>query len=132
MSKRIRSAKLFLTDRALADIKSIEEYSVATWGKRTATKYIGDIQAALDRLVENPGLLRAEPDFHPSLRFYSVNKHVITCEVLEGTIFVLTLLHGSLDIPTRLGELAPTLVQEAEMLHRKLAQSQKRRKKRSN
>ncbi len=122
MSKR---SPVLLTNRALRDILGIEEFSIATWGKKTATKYISDIQAALERLRENSGLLRPEADLPASLTFYSVNKHILVCGRQADTIILLTVLHGGMDLPTRLNELAPSLASEVEMLHGQLSKAKK-------
>ncbi|NUQ65778.1 MAG: type II toxin-antitoxin system RelE/ParE family toxin [Pirellulales bacterium] len=87
----------------------------------TAAKYIGRIESALDRIAENPDLLREEPQFAESLRFYRVEKHVLACDVQEELVYVLTVLHTSMDIPTRLARLQPQLLLEARLLHEKLA-----------
>jgi toxin ParE1/3/4 len=115
-------AKLHLTQRALRDIEEIEAYSIAEWGRRTASKYIADIEAGLSRVQEQPDLLRPEEDFHPDLRFYRVNKHLLVCDVQPRAIIVLTVIHTSRDIPARLSEMEPTLAAEVELLRRKLQQ----------
>jgi toxin ParE1/3/4 len=119
---------LLLTERALRDLANIERFSVEHWGRRAATRYLSDIEAAMQRIRRQPELLRTEEDFHTALRFYSVNKHVLVCDVLPDAIFVLTILHSSMDIPIRLNELSPTLALETELLHRKLEQSKRRRR----
>lgn len=111
---------LHLTQRALRDIEAIHEYSIERWGKRTADSYVDDIESALERLKENPDLLRPEPEFHSALRFYRVNKHLLVCDVQPESAVVLTVIHSSMDIPSRLAELQPTLAAEVEILHRKL------------
>jgi len=124
-AKKTRSA-LLLTERALRDIADIERFSVAQWGKTTAEKYISDIEVALTLLQENSALLRPEEELHPELRFYRVNKHVLVCDVQQDTIFLLTVIHASRDIPDRLAEMQPSLMMEIEMLHQKLAKGKKR------
>jgi toxin ParE1/3/4 len=115
-----------LTDRALQDLISVEEYSIETWGKRVSNRYIGDIEAALQRLSDNPEILREEPHLHEFLYFYRVNKHLLVCDVQPGAIFVLTVMHASMDIPEVLTELEPTLKLEVEMLHQQLQKAKKR------
>lgn len=66
--------KLLLTQRALRDFVDIEAYSTEQWGKRTANRYLSDLEAGLERIRENPELLRSEEGFHASLRFYSVSR----------------------------------------------------------
>ena len=122
MSKRTAKTKLLLTERALRDIAEIEAYSIGEWGKRAAAKYIADIEAALERLKQKPDLLRPDEDFHPNLFFHRVNKHLLVCDVQTNGIFLLTLIHASRDIPSRLAEMESTLAAEVELLHEKLRQ----------
>lgn len=119
---------MHLTDRTLQDLIAIEEHSIATWGKRVANRYMGDFESALQRLSDNPDLLRAEPDMHNSLYFYRVNKHLLVCDIQTKAIFVLTVLHANMDIPERLLELEPTLSLEVQMLHQQLVKSAKRKR----
>jgi len=122
--KRTR-ANVVLTDLALADLREIERYSIEKWGRRTADKYLRDVELALDRLREDPGILRLEPAFAPGLYFYRVRKHLLVCDVAGKSITVLTVIHTSMDIPTRLAELEPRLVAEGQFLHEKLRSQQK-------
>lgn len=88
-SKRLR---LLLTDRAVNDILDIERYSIEQFGKRVANRYLAKLEAALQRISAEPGLLHREPAFHASLRFYRVEKHLLICETgVNGHNFVLTL-----------------------------------------
>ncbi len=126
MSGRTASTKLLLTDRAVRDLAEIEAYSRAQWGKQTAVKYIGDLEAALLRLREDPSLLRPETDLHADLCFYRVNKHLLVCDVHPQAVFLLTVIHASRDIPSRLAEMQPTLAAEVELLHNRLGKRRKR------
>jgi toxin ParE1/3/4 len=112
--------KLLLTQRALRDVQSIFDFSVERWGKRIADKYLDEIEAGLERVKAHPNLLKPEPEFHPALSFYRINRHVLVCDVRPESIVVLTLVHASMDIPARLAELQPTLIAEVELLHRRL------------
>ncbi len=128
MAKRARrKPTVYLTDRALRDIKGIEEYSVKQFGKRVAAQYLGKLAAGISRVSDNPDLLREEIAFHGSLKFYRIEQHLFVCETaIEGKIILLTLLHASMDIPSRLGELEPNLRLETEMLLKRLVVSAKR------
>lgn len=90
MSKRPAAPRVLLTDRALSDLAEIERFSVAEFGKQTAAKHLAGFESALSLIKQNPGLLVAEPDFHPDLRFYRVAKHLLACDVGPKTIIVLT------------------------------------------
>jgi plasmid stabilization system protein ParE len=119
-AKKARRVELLLTDRALSDLRDIERYSIETWGRKTADKYLADIESAFQRVSENPTLLREQEDLPAALRFYRVNKHWMACDVRHGAIIVLTVIHGSMDLPHRLAELQPTLPSEAELLQAQL------------
>ena len=119
MSARPRTG-LLLTRRALRDLQGVLDYSIEQWGKTVAEQYLDALEAGLQRLREQPDLLRAEPDLYPALQFYRVNRHLFVCDVRQGAIVVLTVIHSSMDVPSRLGELQPTLAAEVEILHRRL------------
>jgi plasmid stabilization system protein ParE len=105
-----------LTDRALRDIAVIEALSIAKFGKRVANQYLTKLEAGIGRVSDNPDLLRGEATFHESLKFYRIERHLLVCETgMTGKIFILTLLHASLDVPSRLTELEPQLSTEIEM-----------------
>ena len=127
MSAQKAKSNLLLTERALHDIAEIDRYSIEQFGRKAAGKYLSDLEAAFSRLQENPMLLRAEEDLHPELRFYRVNKHLLVCDVQQGTIFLLTVIHASRDIPSRLAEMQPSLASEVELLHQTLAKPKKNR-----
>jgi toxin ParE1/3/4 len=118
--KQSSKAAVELTQRALADLREIERFSVKEWGRKTADKYLDDIAAALDHLSVNPEMLRLEPDFSPSLYFYRVKKHFLVCDYQSETVIVLTVIHTSMDLPARLLELEPRLIAESQFLQCKL------------
>jgi plasmid stabilization system protein ParE len=118
--KRLSSAPLALTNRAITDLRGIEQYSIEQWGREIATNYLDDVAAALDRLIDNPKLLKLEPEFAPGLYFYPVRKHLLVCDWNGLSIVVLTIIHTSMDIPTRLAELQPRLAAELQFLHERL------------
>ncbi len=108
--------KLVLSERALADIDAIERYSVERWGERVASQYLADLDAALARLASDISLFRERYDYTGRLRFYNVREHVLVGDIIEGTVFILTVWHGSMDFIERLPSIEPDLVREAETL----------------
>jgi plasmid stabilization system protein ParE len=117
-----------LTDRTLQDLIAIEEYSITTWGKKVAAKYMSDIESGLQRIADNLGLLREEPNLRECLYFYRVNKHLLVCDAQAKTIYVLTVINANMDISEHLNQLEPTLKLEVEMLHQQLAKAKKRQR----
>ena len=118
--------RVHLTNRALLDVVSIESYSIENFGVSVAAQYLSKLEAGISRISENPELLREESAFHKSLKFYRIEQHLLVCETaIEGKILVLTLLHSSMDLPSRLVELEPNLSIETEMLVKQLCRSAK-------
>ena|ERR1051326_957884 len=111
-------AYLGLSRRAVRDIEEIRHYSVERWGERVAEEYLDSIEEALNRLRESPNLLRGKPEFSRHLRFYRVHRHFLVCSMIGQNIYVLAVKHGSLDLPRRLAELEPRLLEETELLHK--------------
>lgn len=119
--KSDQSIVLHMTQRSLRDLVAIEAYSVEQFGRRVANQYLDKLESGINRLKENPELLREEQPFHASLKFYRIEKHVLVCETgVRGKMIVLTILHGSMDIAARLAELEPALVIEVAVLLKKL------------
>jgi plasmid stabilization system protein ParE len=118
-----------LTDRAHYDLQEIEGYSLQRWGRKVTDRYLEDIQTALSLLQENPALLRDKSAISTHLKFYRVREHFLVCIRLKGVLLVLTIKHGQMDLSSRIGELEPTLVQEANLLHQRLVAAEKKRHK---
>lgn len=118
-----------LTDRAHFDLQEIEEYSIQRWGKKTADRYLEDIQTALSLLQEKPDLLRPKPQVSTHFKFYRVREHFLVCVELKDFLLVLTIKHGQMDLPNQIAEIEPTLVKEADLLHQRLLVTEEKRKK---
>lgn len=111
-------AYLGISRRAAHDIEEIYRFSVEHWGDKVAQEYLDSLEQALNRLQENPGLLRVKPEFSKHLMFHRVHRHFLVCLVVESNVYVVAVKHGSLDLPNRLAELEPSLLEEAELLHK--------------
>ena len=120
MAKKSR-LPIHMTERALLDVKGIHQWSVKQFGRSTASKYLSKIESGLSRIGDHPELLRSEPAFHDSLKFYRVEKHLLVCETaISGRIIVLTVVHASMDVFSRLADLEPTLKLETGILLQQL------------
>ena len=121
-------AKIRLTDRAHFDLQDIEQYSIQKWGKKTADRYIEDIQTGLSLLQEKPSLLRQQPQISPYFNFYRIREHFLVCVKMKNCLLVLTIKHGQMDLPSRITELETTLLEEAGLLHQRLLAADKKHK----
>ncbi len=123
--RKAQATTVLLTERALAD-SATSSVTRSSSGDAGRPKLRGrHPRQPSTRFRENPGILRLEPNFAPGLYFYRVRKHFLVCDVrgqsaARQTVTVLTVIHTSMDLPTRLAELEPRLVAEAEMLREKL------------
>ena len=80
-------------------------------------------------LQENPDLLQDKSAISTHFKFYRVREHFLVCIKLKDVLLVLTIKHGKMDLSSRIGELEPTLVQEANLLHQRLVAAEKKRHK---
>ncbi len=88
--------------------------------ERVAAKYLADLYAGAARLGACSNLLQEHPDTSLRLRFYRVREHVLICDVIGDRIFVLALRHAVMDLPSRIAELEPQLIHEAEIMTRQI------------
>ena len=120
---------LALSRTAAYDLDDIRIYSEENWGDEAAGRYMGSLEAALQRLKEHPDLLRDIPQFSGHLKFYRVERHFLVCSLVGENIYVLTVKHGAMNLPETIGELEPQLAREAEILHEEFLASRKRGKR---
>jgi len=123
--KKATRIKLHLTERALADLVSVESYSIQQWSKRVAAKYLSDIEGRLRLVHENPSILDSVEGLPESLKCYPAREHVLVFDVQPTSLVLLTVIHGSRDILSRLSELIPSLATEVELLHGQLSSRRK-------
>lgn len=106
----------------MRDLDEIASYSARKWGERVADQYLGDLDAAIARLADSPGLLQERPDTSLRLRFHPVQEHVLVCDVIGKRIYVLAIRHAVMDLPRRIAELEPQLIHEVGLLTRQIEQ----------
>lgn len=114
--KSSRHFTVHLTRRSISDLCEIEAHSVQQWGRQVTDRYLNDLQSGLDRIRENPAILRLEQEFFTGLYFYRIAKHWLVFDLQESSVIVVTVIHTSMDVPTRLRELEPRLTEEVAML----------------
>ena len=83
--------------RAKDDVSGIWHYTVDHWGRGQAELYLGLIEAAVDALSRDPKPGRPCSEIRRGYRKHSVGSHVLYYRLKGGTIFVLRVLHRSMD-----------------------------------
>jgi toxin ParE1/3/4 len=79
--------------RAEADLLSIGDYTLRTWGRIQATRYISEFEVCCQKLADNPALGRPCDDVRPGLRRLEHGKHVVFYRQKRGGILVSRILH---------------------------------------
>jgi toxin ParE1/3/4 len=79
--------------RAESDLLGVSDYTLRTWGKVQAARYLGELEDCCRRLADNPGLGRLCEEIRPGLRRFEVGRHVIFYWKRRGGIFVSRVLH---------------------------------------
>jgi toxin ParE1/3/4 len=86
--------------RAENDLLEIGDYTLRTWGKTQATRYLADLEACCQILADNPALGRPCDDVRPGLRRAERGKHVVFYRQKLGFILISRILHQSM-LPER-------------------------------
>jgi toxin ParE1/3/4 len=69
--------KVFFSRLALSDLKSIDEYTEATWGIKQAERYLDDLQSFCSTLAQTPGIGKVWTEQRPLVRRAEHRKHVV-------------------------------------------------------
>ena len=72
---------------------SIADYTLRTWGKAQAARYIGELEVCCQMLADNPALGRLCEDVRPGLRRLEHGKHVVFYRQERGRVLVSRILH---------------------------------------
>jgi len=97
--------------RAEADLLSIGDYTLRTWSKTQAARYLGELEVCCQTLSDNPALGRLCDEVRPGLRRLEHGKHVVFYRQERGGILVSRILHQGM-----LPELHSTEDQDHEKL----------------
>lgn len=114
-----RKAKVFLTDRAIADLRDVEAYTIKKWGNAQAAKYLDAFDRFFGLVEAEPGILLSIPAVD-ELMTHSVESHVVVCTKWNEDVLVLTIVHASRDLVPLLDRWLPTLKLEVETMRKRL------------
>lgn len=91
-----------LRPKARADLDSIWDYTVQTWGHDQAKTYLRALSRTFKALAKKPELGRVYDEVYAGLRVYPSGKHLIFYFVTEEGIDVVRVLHERMDIPAHI------------------------------
>ncbi|MCI9888018.1 type II toxin-antitoxin system RelE/ParE family toxin [Micrococcales bacterium 31B] len=85
------------TPAAERDLSTIWDFTAERWGAGQAKKYIREVQAAVERLVDDPERGRARDEVRACYRSYAVGVHHIFYRHSANHIEVVRVLHKRMD-----------------------------------
>ena len=86
-------AKYKLTRLSEADLETILEYNLNTWGGKQGERYLGNLQACLQELADQPRLGRNCDAIRSGLMRMEHGRHVMFYRPKEYGIRVICILH---------------------------------------
>ena len=95
-----------ITNMAKADLKEIGHYTQERWGRDQRDQYLTMLDACFHQLASNPLQGKDCSDIRNGYRKLSAGSHLIFYrQTLTDTIEIVRVLHGRMDIETRLSAL---------------------------
>lgn len=91
-----------LSKAAALDLENIYEYGILNFGIDQARKYLTDLQRTMESLAKNTGLGRTAYEFSPQLRRFNHRSHLLFYLPTQSGIFVIRILHHSMDFEQHL------------------------------
>ncbi|BAZ11494.1 toxin ParE1 [Calothrix sp. NIES-4071] len=98
------SYTLYISERAKSDYKKIQRYTRDFYGKEQVLKYSALIKGCFAKITENPMLGHQRPDIPQTYKAYNVGKHIIVYRIEEQMVYVVAILHGSMNFSHQFDE----------------------------
>ena len=93
-----------LSPEAVSDLQNIYDFTVGEWGQTQAEKYLNEIYAVFERLVQNSGIGRLRTELSDGLRSIPTGAHIIFFLPLQSDVAIVRVLHGARDVADVFGE----------------------------
>jgi toxin ParE1/3/4 len=98
-------ASFTLTNLAKADLKEIGCYTQKRWGREQRDLYLGLLDASFHQLAANPLVGKDCSEIREGYRKLKVGSHVIFYHQKPvGSVVIVRILHGCMDMETRLSQ----------------------------
>lgn len=88
-----------LSNKADIDLEEIFDYTKNEFGINQAIKYVSEFSSKFNHLLINPTIGRHRLEINNKLFSLSKDEHLIFYEILENSILIVRILHGSRDLP---------------------------------
>ena len=92
-----------LTNKAIADLKDIGQYTQKHWGREQRNMYLRMLDTSFQQLAANPLVGKDCRDIRDGYRKCNAGSHVIFYSQKSGdTIEIVRILHGRMDCEARI------------------------------
>lgn len=88
-----------LSEAADKDLEDIFDYTIEYFGFEQAEKYLLEIEKIFNDLYLHPKSGKIRNEIKKELYSFPKDNHIIFYRILENHIYVVRVLHGSMDIP---------------------------------
>ena len=93
---------LSVTPKAESDLIGIWVYTCEGWDVDQADKYLDQLEAGMQQLINHPSLGANYAHVLPEYRRLQVEHHAVFYQVLESEVLIVRVLHEDMDAPDRL------------------------------
>ncbi|MDV7187913.1 type II toxin-antitoxin system RelE/ParE family toxin [Lutibacter sp. TH_r2] len=98
-------AEYKLTNKAVADLSKIWEYTFEVWSEKQADKYYDGLISNCEEIAENPDLGKNYEGISKQLLAIKSNRHIIFYRTLnENYVEITRILHERMDLKKRIAE----------------------------
>ena len=98
-------AEYKLTNKAVADLSKIWEYTFEIWSEKQADKYYDGLISNCEEIAENPDLGKSYEGILKQLLGIKSNRHIIFYRTLnENYVEITRILHERMDLKKRIAE----------------------------
>ena len=91
-----------LSPQAQADLDEIWDYTDERWGVAQATRYVRELQRAIETVARDPRRGRACDDIRPGYRKFSAGAHIIFFLLVGDQVQIVRILHQRMDFDQHL------------------------------
>jgi toxin ParE1/3/4 len=97
-------SRFLLSVKAKCDLLEIGRYTESHWGRELRNRYLALLESCFKQLAASPLKGRDCSDIRAGYRKFSVGSHIIYYRQQGENIFVVRVLHSSMDAATRLAD----------------------------
>lgn len=94
--------RLVLTEAAIADLRSIRDYTLERWGPLQEVRYLDLLWQKFEILRNEPERFRLRNDLFPGCRIAAEGKHAILFRAGGEVVEIVRVLHSAMDFKLHL------------------------------